>query len=565
MLYSKLFGKTVKTVSKDLSTPGNKFLYQGGFIRESVAGRYYFLPLGLKVRDKVVKVIEEEMNAVGAQKLITPVLHPIELWAETNRTATTGFELMKIKDRRDAFFVLGGTAEEMIVDLVRKFNISYRDLPFNVYQFSEKFRDEARARGGLLRVREFLMKDAYSFHADEKDFKREYQLMADTYSKIFKRLGLETQIVESDNGYMGGEYCHEFVVKNEFGESHYFSCNKCAYCAHAEIALSETESKPQDKKMKPLQDVEGKGMIGVEELVKFLKIPVHATTKTIIFETDKGVVAAMIRGDFEISTVKLKNYMACNYLEIATPETVKKVTGAEVGYAGPVGLAKEVTLVADFSTKGRMNFEAGANKTNYHSINVNFERDFPLPPFVDLREPKDGDICGRCGKGKLKGARGIEVGNIFQLGTHYSERMKGASYTDANGKEVPYYMGCYGIGIGRTLATIAELYHDERGLIWPAVVSPYQVHLLHLGKDEAVIKRAQKLYKDIQTWHLEVIYDDREASAGSKLADADLLGIPQRVLISEKSMAAGGVEFKARAAAKAEMIKFDDLKAKLTK
>lgn len=565
MLYSKLFGKTVKTVSKDISSPGHRFLYQGGFIRESVAGRYYFLPLGMRVRDKVVRIIEDEMNKAGAQKLITPVLHPMELWEETSRTATTGFELMRVKDRRGAYFVLGGTAEEMIVDLVRKFNISYRDLPFNIYQFSQKFRDEQRARGGLLRVREFLMKDAYSFHADEKDFNKEYKKMGDAYTTIFKRMGLKTRPVEADNGYIGGEYCHEYVADNSFGESRYFTCANCGYAAHAEIAASSIKQLPQDKKVKPMKQVLGKGIIGVDELAKFLGIPATSTTKTILFETENGVVAAMIRGNFEISVTKLKNYLGCNQLEMATPETVEKVTGAKVGYAGPVGLPKGVRVVGDLTIKGRTNFEAGGNRTDYHNINVNFERDFPLPPFVDIRIVEEGQTCAKCGKGKLKESRGIEVGNIFQLGTHYSKLMKGACLVDKKGNEVPYYMGCYGIGIGRTLATIAETYNDENGIIWPDSVAPYHIHLLHLGSNKSVKDRTQRLYKELVSWGLEVLYDDRDESAGIKLKDTDLIGIPNRLLISEKSILAGGVEFKRRKDKKVEIVKFKDLKARLLK
>ncbi|MBI2018067.1 proline--tRNA ligase, partial [Candidatus Daviesbacteria bacterium] len=433
--YSKLFGKTIKNSPRDVTLTSHKLLYRAGFIRESTAGRYYLLPLGIKVHQKIQAIIKEEMDKAGAQEMIAPVLHPKELWKETNRASSVGFELMSIKDRNDFEFVLGGTAEEMLVDLVRKFQISYKDLPFNLYQFSTKFRDELRARGGLLRIREFVMKDAYSFHVDEEDFKKEYQLMMDTYSRIFKRFGLKTQIVESDNGYIGGEYCHEFVVESEVGESKFLTTEDGSYAAHEDVARFITENVSADEQLKPMEDVLGKGIIGVEELAKFLKIPVEKTTKTILFETDKGkVIAAAVRGGFDINEAKLIHIIGCNVLKLASAETVKKVTGAEVGYAGILNLPKEVKVYFDESMVGRKNFETGANRTNYHTINVNFGRDLPEPKeFHDFKLAKEGYVSldGQ----KLIAKRGIEVGNIFQLGFHYSKKMKGATFRDSDGKE----------------------------------------------------------------------------------------------------------------------------------
>lgn len=332
MRYSKLFGKTTKTVPSEEKITSNKLLHQAGYIRESAAGRYFLLPLGMRVQQNIIKVIKEEMDKAGGQEMLSPVLHPLELWKETNRTNTAGFELMKVKDRREAEFALGGTAEEMFVDVVRKFQISYKDLPFNIYQFSIKFRDELRARGGLLRVREFLMKDAYSFHADEENFKKEYEKMSNTYQQIFKRFGFETIKVESDNGYIGGEYCHEFVVENPIGESKFLMTPDGAYAAHEDIARFTRQTKESNEELQPFKEVEGKGIIGVEALATYLKIPVEQTTKTILFETEKKeVVAAAVQGNYDINEVKLKNILKCATLTLARPEVVKKITGAEVG------------------------------------------------------------------------------------------------------------------------------------------------------------------------------------------------------------------------------------------
>ncbi|MDP3733516.1 MAG: proline--tRNA ligase [Candidatus Daviesbacteria bacterium] len=551
MKYSKLFGKTIKETPKDAILASHRLLYRAGYIRESTAGRYYLLPLGIKVQQKIQQIIKEEMDKTGAQEIITPVLHPKDLWKETNRTNSVGFELMSIKDRNEFEFVLGGTAEEMLVDLVRKFQISYKDLPFNLYQFSVKFRDELRARGGLLRLREFVMKDAYSFHADEEDFKKEYQKMKDTYSRIFEKLGLKTTIVESDNGYIGGEYCHEFVVDSEIGESKFLVTEDGSYAAHEDVAKFILENVSSDEQLKPMEDVLGKGIIGVEELAKYLNIPVEKTTKTILFETDKGkVVAAAVRGGFDINEVKLIHIIGCNRLKLASPETVRKVTGAEVGYAGVLNLPKEVKVYFDESMFGRKNFETGANRTNYHTINVNFGRDLPeSEEFYDFKLAKGGYISPN-GQ-KLVAKRGIEVGNVFQLGFHYSSKMKGAEFTDPQGNKKPYYMGCYGIGLARTMAAIVEVYNDDKGIIWPEAVAPYQVHLVGLDG------LGEKEYKLLLAEGVEVLFDDREnVSAGGKFADADLIGIPYRVVVSKRTE--GKLEVKKRSEKETKFIEFEE-------
>lgn len=561
MKYSKLFGKTIKDVPKDATLASHKLLYQAGFIRESTAGRYYFLPLGQRVQQKIIKIAKEEMDKAGAQEIIAPILHPKYLWEETNRDKATGFGLLTIKDRREMEFVLGGTAEEMMVDLVRKFQISYKDLPFQVYQFASKFRDELRARGGLLRVREFIMKDGYSFHADENDFIKEYDKMAKTYSNIFKRVGLETLMVAADNGDIGGEYAHEFQVKSDAGEDTIFYVPSKKLFFNKEIA--PTRAVPFDQKgeeQRKMEEVEGKGIIGVEALAKFLKIPVESTTKTILFETEKNqVVAAAVRGEFNIDETKLKRIIKCQSLTLITPEKIKKLTGAEVGYAGILNLPKEVKVFMDDSMEGRVNFEMGANRTDYHTININFGRDLPLPEqFYDFKETREGDLYPETGE-PYETFRGIEVGNIFQLGYHYSKKMHGATFIDKDGKETPYYMGCYGIGIGRTLGAIVETNHDDRGIIWPASVAPFDVHLISIKSSE----KAEEVYKKLQEAGVEVLYDDREeVSAGNQFADADLIGIPVRLVVSPKT--GEQIEWKERTSKDTELLTIDEVMKKLS-
>ena len=553
MLQSKFFAKTTKTVSSDIKAISHKLLYQAGFIRESAAGRYYFLPLGMKVRDKIVKVVEEEMNKAGAIKLIAPVLHPIELWKETNRTDSVGFELMTVKDRSGSEFALGGTAEEMIVDLVRKFNISYKDLPFNLYQFSQKFRDELRARGGLLRVREFLMKDGYSFHADEDDFKKEYKNMRDTYIKIFKRLGLETVVVEADNGYIGGDYCHEFVVESDAGESRFLISEDGKYAAHEDVAKFKKEKKNSDEAELELKKVDAKRGNTMEDGVKLHKLPLWQQIKDVMFVDEKGrFILAIIRGDFDVNETKLKNLIKANSLRYATDEEIKDL-GSEPGFISPVNINKKVIVVADDSLWTIKNAYGGANKKHRDLLNINIDRDYKPNIEGDIAMAQNGFFSEQ--GSKLKESKGIEVGNIFQLGLHYSKKMK-AVFTDKSGKETFYYMGCYGIGIDRTMATIVEKYYDKAGIIWPEEAAPFRVHLISLKQND----EADKIYNDLQKAGIEVLYDDRkEARAGEKFADADLIGCPVRVVVSQKTLAKDSVEVKKRGSKECNIIKLNEV------
>ncbi|HCW32940.1 MAG: prolyl-tRNA synthetase, prolyl-tRNA synthetase [Candidatus Peregrinibacteria bacterium GW2011_GWE2_39_6] len=559
MLYSQLFGKTVKEISQDIKLISHKLLYQGGFIRESTAGRYYFLPLGIRVQDKIIKIIEKEMDKTGAQKLITPVLHPLELWEESNRTNSVGFELMTIKDQRGAAFALGGTAEEMMVDLVRKFNLSYKDLPFNIYQFSQKFRDERRARGGLLRVREFLMKDAYSFHQDEENFKIEYRRMWETYLQIFKQVGLEVIPIESDNGYIGGEYCHEFVVESPAGESRFLISPDRTYAAHEEVAIFKREIMNENEIPLPLKTVDAPRGPSIQAGVDLYQKPAWRQIKTIVYVTDeKEKILVAIRGDLEINEIKLKKVLKCIQLRTATEEEIRAL-GSVVGFVSPLKI--KAKKIGDPSLKTVTNFYTGADEFQKDTLNVNYERDFTVDLMADIALPPKE--CVTNDNKKLIESKGIEVGNIFQLGTHYSTKMERANFTDENGHPKPYYMGCYGIGVGRTMATVIEIHHDEKGIIWPKNIAPYQVHLINLGGEENLIKKAKNLYLKMQNTGIEVLWDDRDLRAGEKLNDADLIGIPIRLIISNRSLEKGGVEWKERANPENKLIPENQLLSEL--
>ncbi|MCX6732173.1 MAG: proline--tRNA ligase [Candidatus Roizmanbacteria bacterium] len=562
MRYSKLFGKTVREAPSDASMDSYKLLYQAGFIRESTAGRFFFLPLGIKMQQNIMKVVKEEMYKAGAQELVSPVLHPLELWKETNRTNTAGFELMRVKDRRDAEFALGGTAEEMFVDVVRKFQISYKEMPFNIYQFSTKFRDELRARGGLLRVREFIMKDAYSFDVNEEEFKKEYKNMGDTYSRIFKRLGLDTVVVESDGGYIGGDYCHEYVVDSPIGETNYLTTEDGSYNAHEEVATFDPEVINSNDEMLPLQTVDAVRGTSMNAGVKFHNMPLTHQIKDVLFVDEKGrFILAVLRGDFDANELKLKHAVKAITLRHATAEEIVSALHSVPGFISPVKIhdlaEKNVNLVVvvDPSLKTVKNAYGGANELNKDLLNVNYGRDFVADIEADIALAKEGHV--KNGK-KLTMKKGIEVGNIFQLGYHYTKLMKGAVFTDKDGIEKPYYMGCYGIGIGRTMATIVEQYHDERGMTLPENVAPYKVHLIAIGKDEAPFEKADQLIKLLEDKGIEVLFDDRtDVSPGAKFADADLIGCPYRLVISPKT--GDNIELKKRTEKETKLVSMEEL------
>ncbi len=561
MKLSNYFLKTQKKVSETEKCVSAKLLKQGAFIQESVAGRFYFLPIGHKVQQKIMEIIREEMNQAGCQEMISPILHPLKLWEETNRTNTTGFELMKVQDRRGGEFALGGTAEEMFVDLVRQYKLSYRDLPFHLYQFSPKFRDELRARGGLLRVREFIMKDGYSFNKDEADFKLEYEKLKQVYAKIFNRLGLEVFIVEADNGYIGGEYCHEFIVESEAGESKYFVSQNNQYIAHEDVAIFDKENKNKDEELKELIEIEAKRGPTMEDGVKLHKLPLWQQIKNVLYVDEKNrFILALIRGDLSINETKLKNIVKATELRHASDEEIREKIKSEPGFISPVGINKNnLLIVADDSLKTVNNAYSGSNKKNRDLLNININRDYQPDYEVDIALAKEGYSCFN---GKLIEKKGIEVGNIFQLGYHYSNLMKGASYIDETGKEKLFYMGCYGIGVGRTMAAIVEKHHDNSGIIWPESISPFQVCLISLNQTQT---EADQLYQELIKKKIDVLYDDREKSAGEKFADADLLGITWRIVVSKKTLQQKGFELKNRQEQKGEILSLENLLSKIIK
>jgi len=559
MRYSKLFGKTVREAPSDATMDSYKLLYQAGYIRESTAGRFFFLPLGIRVQQKIIKIVKEEMDASGAQEMISPVLHPLELWKETNRTNTAGFELMRVKDRRDAEFALGGTAEEMFVDVVRKFQISYKELPFNIYQFSTKFRDELRARGGLLRVREFIMKDAYSFDSNEEEFKKEYKNMGDTYTRIFKRLGLDTVIVESDGGYIGGDYCHEYVVNSPIGETNYLSTADGTYNAHEDVAVFKRFTVNAGEEEKPLETIEQPAWVQtMEDNEKHYKKSAPHFLKNVVYKNrvTKEIIIAVIRGDLDVNKTKLEHALnAVGQLEPATEEDLTAI-GTKRGYVHSWGHTA-ARSIGDTSLTSVKNFIGGQKEETKDTINVNYGRDFTCEILADIALAKEGDKTPDDKKLKMK--KGIEVGNIFQLGYHYTKLMKNAVFKDADGTDKPYYMGCYGIGIGRTMATIVEQYHDERGMTWPENIAPYKVHLIAIGRDTIPFEKATELYNLLTTtYNLEVLFDDRtDVSPGAKFADADLVGCPYRLVISPKT--GEMIELKKRTEKEAKLVNEEEL------
>jgi prolyl-tRNA synthetase len=554
MKYSSLIGKTRRQKIQATDAVSHQLLLKAGFITPVAAGSYSFLPLGFRVLEKIDHIIKEEFEKRGVQHLIMPMVHPISLWQETGRYEKMKRILAVFTAQHGAKYLLAPTHEETVTDIARKFVISYKDLPFIVNQNQWKYRDEIRVSGGLLRTREFFMQDAYSFDSSEKGLDTSFHLMSEAYHAVFERIGFQIVVVTADSGTIGGTGSEEFMVASDAGEDRIMACDTCKYKANVEKAESEFPIYAQDKEMKPMKKVIGKGIIGVEQLAEHLHIPVSITTKTLLYQADDTVVAVCIRGEYNVNEVKLANYLRCMTLALASAETVKKVTGAEIGYAGPVGLPKNVRVVWDFTTKGRVNFEAGANETDYHNLNVNFDRDVPAPrEFVDIREVTAGETCIACHKGKLKEQHTIELGHVFKLGTVYSEKMH-AMFTDADGKVKPIVMGCYGIGISRVLAAAAEVFRDDKGLMWPADIAPFDAHLISLPGGE---KRAAEVYKELKEHSIDVLWDDREESAGVKFADYDLIGIPVRLVISKKTE--DKIEYKKRIEEKAKIVTIDDL------
>ncbi len=545
MKWSEYYIPTLREDPAEAEIASHRLLMRAGYIRKLSAGVYSYLPLMQRVLLKVTRIVREEMDAAGAVEILMPVLHPAELWQQSGRWETVGKELMRARDRHDRDLVLGGTHEEIVTYLVRGELKSYRQLPLNLYQIQTKFRDEIRPRFGLMRGREFIMKDAYTFDKDEEGLKVSYRKMLDAYKKAFDRCGLETKTVESDTGAMGGTAAHEFmvIVDTDGGENVIFHCDSCDYAANIDKASSlEPGSMGEEKNsQKPMQKVATPGAKTVEEVTQFLGVPAKKLAKTLLYRTDGKIVAAMIRGDRQINEIKLKNALGCITLEMADAQTVQKITGAAVGFAGPVGL-KDVKIVADEEISRLRNFVTGANQDDYHLANVNIGRDFHIHQVTEIRCAQEGEICRRCGKGTLSTSRGIEVGNTFMLGIKYS-RALGATFLDVDGQEKPFIMGSYGIGITRTAQAAVERFHDEKGIIWPASIAPFSVEILPLNvMDERQRDVAFQVYEQMKKGKLEVLIDDRNERAGVKFNDADLIGLPLRVNVGAKSLKEDKVE-----------------------
>jgi len=562
MRLSRLFFTTLREDPADAEMVSHRLLVRAGYVRQLGSGIYTLLPLGFRVTQRVEQVIREEMNAIGGQEMEMPVVHPADLWKETGRYQKIGPELLRFKDRAGRDMVLAMTHEEVVADLVRDFVHSYRQLPAIVYHFQTKFRDEPRSRGGLIRVREFVMKDSYTLDADEAGLDRGYELHREAYVKIFQRLGLPTVIVGADVGIMGGSLAHEFMVLNERGEDTLVICDACGYAANQQIAVVARPDPPAEEPL-AAEEVATPAADTIASLAEQLGIGTHRTAKAMFYVTGDGrLVTAIVRGDFEVNETKLTNAVkAVGGMRPAQVEEIR-AAGMEPGYASPIG-AHDTLVVVDELAARSPNLVAGANKHGYHLLNTNHGRDFTADLVVDITNAQAGDSCPNCGKPVVL-RQGIEVGNIFKLGTDFT-RALGATYLAEDGSRQLVIMGSYGIGLGRNVACIVEVHHDDKGIVWPREVAPYPAHLVALGagKDPAVGEAAEGLYQRLTDAGVEILYDDRDESPGVKFTDAELLGMPTILTVSTRSLAAGGVEVTDRASGERGVRPLADVEAEL--
>ena len=543
--YSSYLMPTTKETPSDAEVTSHRLMLRAGMIRKVASGIYNYLPAGLRVLRKVERILREEMDRAGALEVLFPYVIPSELWKESGRWDAYGKELLRFRDRADREFCLGPTHEEVVTDLVRREIRSYRQMPVNLYQIQDKFRDEIRPRFGLMRGREFFMKDAYSFDADESAAAESYGRMYDAYCRIFRRMGLSFRAVEADTGAIGGSSSHEFMVIADSGEDAIVSCEACDYAANVEKAEVPPPS-PQGASgggSGGPRKVSTPGKRTIEEVAGFLGIDPGALIKTLVFESDKGDVAVLVSGRFEVNEVKVKNLLAADWIRLAPEERVRSLTGAPSGFAGPVGLS--MRLLADHSVKGIAAGATGANEKDAHLVDVVPGRDFAPEAYADLRLVAEGDSCPRCGA-PLRFSRGIEVGHVFRLGTKYSKALS-ATYLDAAGKEQPVVMGCYGIGVGRTAAAAVEQHNDADGIVWPISIAPFEVTVVPVNmKHEGLVREAVGAAQELSRRGIEVLLDDRDERPGIKFKDADLCGIPLRVTFGEKNLAAGFAEIRDR-------------------
>jgi len=542
MRFSKLLAPTVKETPGDAEVKSHQLLLRAGMIRKISAGVYTYLPLAWRVIRKIEQIVREEMDRAGGQEVGLPILQPAEIWQESGRWEVYGEEMFRLKDRHDRLFCLGPTHEEIVTVLARTELNSYKQLPLLIYQIQNKYRDERRPRFGLLRGREFIMKDLYSFDADPEGMQSSYQKMYDAYHQVFTRTGLKYRPVEADSGAIGGNVSHEFMALAETGEAEIAYCSKCDYAANVEKAEALPQALPREEPA-AMEKVHTPNARTIEELARFLQINPAKTLKTLFYQADGRLLAVMVRGDREVNELKLQNRLQCRDLSLAGPELIRSA-GSHPGFAGPVGL-KDIPLYADREVMLVTNGVTGANEIDYHYLNVNPGRDFTPAEVWDLRQVAGQDPCPRCGEPLLT-ARGIEVGQVFQLGAKYSKAL-GAFYHDPAGNEHEFFMGCYGIGISRTLAAVVEQSHDDQGIIWPVDIAPYQAVIVVASvKESGQWQAAVELESLLTRAGLEVVLDDRDERAGVKFADADLIGYPLRITVGNKTAQGGTVDFKVR-------------------
>ncbi len=557
MRFSQFYLPTLREDPADAEIISHKMMFRAGMIRKVSAGIYAFLPLGWRAYRKVEAIIREEMNRAGAQEVYLTAIQPSELWQETGRWQEYGKELLRMNDRHDRSYCFGPTAEEVITDIARKEIRSYRQMPFNLYQIQVKFRDEIRPRFGVMRAREFIMKDAYSFDVDEAASDVSYWKMYEAYGRIFTRCGLTFRPVEAESGLIGGSFSHEFMALAEIGEETIASCTSCDYAANvkkAEIAVPTHKPKKRAK-IEKMEKVSTPAITTIDALSDFLKTSPENLVKTLIFESDKGVVAALVRGDHEVNEIKLMTALAALQVELASDEVVERETRSPKGFAGPVGL--KVPMIADHAITNMVNFVTGANEGDAHLINVNLDRDFHVDRFADIRMVLEGDRCPRC-SALLRFDRGIEVGQVFKLGKKYSEAMR-ATYLDEKGNEKPIIMGCYGIGPARTIAAIIEQHNDDDGVVFPMSVAPFHVSIVPVNdKNIRLMDTAAKLHQDLESEGIEVLFDDRAERPGVKFKDADLVGIPLRVTLGEKNFEKNLLEIRRRETGETKLVKIKE-------
>ncbi len=538
---------TLKEVPKDAQVPSHKLMLRAGMIQQLASGIYNYLPLALRSMRKIEKIIREELNRRSCEEVLMPAVLPAELWRKSGRWSLYGDLLLRFKDRKGNEYCMGPTHEEVITDMVRRNLRSWKQLPWNLYQVQGKFRDEFRPRFGLMRGREFIMKDGYSFDADEEGARKSYQLMYEAYTAIFTRCGLSFRAVDAATGEIGGDMSHEFQVLASTGEDVILSCSRCDYAVNHEKAVTPRETaKPKEKNFKPLETVDTPGQKTIDEVARYLNVKPAQFLKSLVYEADSVPLLVLISGDRDVNETKLQAGLETTDLRLASAETVRRVFGVESGFIGPVSLLNEIRIVADLSVVSGENWISGANEADKHLKNINLERDFQISDLLDIAFAVAGDICPRCEKGRLEEYRGIEVGHVFYLGTKYSEAMD-CRFLDEKGQSLPAEMGCYGIGVGRTMAAAIEQNHDDNGMKWPIPIAPWEVVILPLHlNDGAVAAAAETIYAELCKAKIDVVVDDRDERPGFKFKDADLIGYPLQVVLGSKSVSNGKAELKYR-------------------